>query len=114
MKTLREVLTDAKLHGIAIGHFNFSDLAALKAIVAAGRSVGVPVMAGVSEGERDFVGVSQAAALIKSVRDEFDYPIFLNADHTHSLEKAVIAAKAGFDEVIFDGSALPFDENIKQ
>src|SRR4051812_44971391 len=114
MKTLLEVLTDARNRGVAIGHFNFSDLAALKAIVAAGRTLQTPVMAGVSEGERDFVGVQQAAALVRSVRDEFDYPIFLNADHTHSLEKAIIAAKAGFDEVIFDGSALPFEQNIAQ
>jgi fructose-bisphosphate aldolase, class II len=114
MKTLLEVLSDARDRGIAVGHFNFSDLAAFKAIVAAGRALGVPVMVGVSEGEREFVGVPQAAALVKSVRDEYDYPIFLNADHTHSLEKAVIAAKAGFDEVIFDGSGLPFEKNIAE
>jgi len=36
----------------------------------------------------------------------------LNADHTHSLAKAEEAAKAGFDEILFDGSALPFEENV--
>ena len=59
-------------------------------------------------------GSVEAAALVKAVRDEYDYPIFLNADHTHSIAKAEAAAKAGFDEIIFDGSALPFEENIKQ
>ncbi|MGA6972045.1 MAG: class II fructose-bisphosphate aldolase, partial [Candidatus Binatus sp.] len=54
----------------------------------------------------------QAAALVKAIRDEYNYPIFLNADHTHSIAKAEVAAKAGFDEIIFDGSALPFEENI--
>ena len=71
-------------------------------------------MVGVSEGEREFIGVRQAAALVKAIRDEYDYPIFLNADHTHSIAKAEAAAKAGFDEIIFDGSALPFEENIAQ
>ncbi len=71
-------------------------------------------MLGVSEGEREFTGVRQAAALVKSIRDEYDYPIFLNADHTHSIANAEAAAKAGFDEIIFDGSALPFEENIAQ
>src|SRR5947199_8638168 len=107
MKTLLEVLTDARNRGIAIGHFNFSDLAAFKAIVAAGRDLQTPVMAGVSEGERDFVGVQQAAALVRSVRDEFDYPIFLNADHTHSLEKATIAAKACVEDVNFNVMSPP-------
>src|SRR5580692_1682310 len=71
-------------------------------------------MVGVSEGERAFVGVGQAVALVKSIREEYGQPIFLNADHTHSLAKAEEAARAGFDEIIFDGSGLPFEENIVQ
>jgi fructose-bisphosphate aldolase class II len=69
---------------------------------------------GASEGERDFMGTRQLAAVVSSLREEFDFPIFLNADHTHSLAKAVEAAKAGFDAVIVDLSTLPFEENAKQ
>ena len=114
MISLREVLKRAEADRIAVGHFNFSDLVAFNAIVAAARDLKLPVMVGVSEGEREFTGVQQAAALVKAIRDEYDYPIFLNADHTHSIAKAEVAAKAGFDEIIFDGSALPFEENIVQ
>jgi fructose-bisphosphate aldolase class II len=114
MKTLMEVLDDARRRRVAVGHFNFSDLVAFNAIVAAARDLKVPVMVGVSEGERAFVGVAQAAALVRSVREESGLPIFLNADHTHSLAKAEAAARAGFDEVIFDASALPFEENVKE
>jgi fructose-bisphosphate aldolase, class II len=114
METLREVLTKADRDGVAIGHFNVSDLTALKAIVAAARDLKLPVLIGVSEGERGFVGVPQIAALIRSYREESEYPIFLNADHTHSLEKAEQAARAGFDEIIFDGSSLPFEKNVEQ
>src|SRR5208282_822639 len=112
MTPLREVLQRAAADKVAVGHFNFSDLVAFNAIVAAARDKKLPTMVGVSEGEREFTGVRQAAALVKAVRDEYDYPIFLNADHTHSIAKAEVAAKAGFDEIIFDGSALPFEENI--
>lgn len=114
MTSLREVLNRAEADKVAVGHFNFSDLATFNAIVAAARDRSLPVMLGVSEGEREFTGVRQAAALVKSIRDEYDYPIFLNADHTHSIANAEAAAKAGFDEIIFDGSALPFEENIAQ
>jgi fructose-bisphosphate aldolase class II len=51
---------------------------------------------------------------VKSYREEYGQPIYLNADHTHSLEKALIAARAGFDSVVFDLSQLPFEENAKQ
>ncbi len=114
METLREVLTKADRDGVAVGHFNVSDLAALKAIVAAARDLKLPVLIGVSEGERGFTGVAQIAALIRCYREESEYPIFLNADHTHSLEKAEQAARAGFDEIIFDGSSLPFEKNVEQ
>jgi len=114
MTSLREVMEHAEADHVAIGHFNFSDLVAFNAIVAAARDRKLPVLVGVSEGEREFIGVAEAAALVRAIRDEYDYPIFLNADHTHSIAKAEEAAKAGFDEIIFDGSALPFEENIAQ
>jgi fructose-bisphosphate aldolase class II len=110
MKMLREALDKAEHDRVAIGHFNVSDLVALKAITEASQEVGVPVLVGVSEGEREFMGVRQIAALVASLRDS-GQAIFLNADHTHSIEKAEEAARAGFDEVLFDGSALAFEEN---
>ena len=112
MDGLRSVLTRLEAEGVALGHFNVSDLVFVKAVVAGARQLGVPVLVGASEGERDFLGVRQLAAVVNSLREEFDVPIFLNADHTHSLAKAVEAAKAGFDEIIVDFSALPFEQNV--
>jgi fructose-bisphosphate aldolase, class II len=113
MTTLREALERAQSTSTAVGHFNVADLVLLKAVFGAARQLKTPVLIGVSEGERDFIGVRQIAALVRSLRDEFEFPIFLNGDHTHSLAKAVEAARAGFDAVGFDRSALPFDENVR-
>ncbi len=112
MKSLREYLQEAEAKEIAIGHFNISDIVALKAIFQSAKKLNLPIIIGVSEGEREFIGTSQVAALVASLRHEYNYPIFLNADHTHSLEKVKEAAMADFDEIIFDGSSLPMDENI--
>ena len=114
MQRLREVLEQAQKNKVAVGHFNIGDDNILMGVFAAARELRVPVMVGVSEGERAFLGVRQVAALVKSLRDEFDFPIYLNADHTHSLAKALEAANAGFDSIVFDLSALPFDENVRQ
>ena len=108
------MLQEAQENGVAIGHFNVSDIVLLKAVFGAARELNVPVLVGLSEGEREFVGTRQIAALVRSLREEFDFPIFLNADHTHSLEKAIEAAKAGFDAIVFDLSALPFEQNVRQ
>ncbi|MGA2096764.1 MAG: class II fructose-bisphosphate aldolase [Candidatus Acidiferrum sp.] len=114
MKSLRNLLQEAQQNKRAIGHFNISDLVLVKAVFSAARDLNVPVLVGLSEGEREFVGTRQIAAFIRALRDEFDYPIYLNADHTHSLAKGVETAKAGFDSIVFDLSALPFEENIRQ
>ena len=110
--TLRDVLTGLESEGAALGHFNVADHALLKAVVAAAAETKLPVFVGASEGEREFFGARQLAALVKSVREESDVPVFLNADHTHSLAKAMEAANAGFDAVGVDFSALPFDQNV--
>jgi fructose-bisphosphate aldolase class II len=112
--SLRDVLEQAQRTGVAVGHFNIGDFVALKAVFASAQELKVPVVVGVSEGERKFLGVRQIAALVQSLRDEFDFPIFLNADHTHSLASALEAAKAGFDAIVFDLSALPFEQNARQ
>lgn len=114
MHALRSVLEQAQQTRVAVGHFNVADLVLLKAVFVSAQELKVPVLVGVSEGEREFMGVPQIAALVRSLREEFDFPIFLNADHTHSLVKAVEAAKAGFDAVVFDLSALPFEQNVRQ
>ncbi|HVR23522.1 MAG TPA: class II fructose-bisphosphate aldolase [Candidatus Polarisedimenticolia bacterium] len=114
MDTLRNVLSRLQRQGAAVGHFNVANLVLLKAVVAAAVEVGAPVIVGASEGERDFFGTYELAALVKVMREEHDVPVFLNADHTHSLAKAMEAARAGFDAVGVDFSALPFDENVSR
>src|ERR1700740_3724886 len=112
MHKLKDVLQQAQQQGVAAGHFNVSDLALVKAVFTAAQELKTPVIIGASEGERAFMGVKQIAALVKSLRDEYDFPIFLNADHTHSLAGAEEVARAGFDSIVFDLSALPFEENF--
>jgi fructose-bisphosphate aldolase, class II len=94
--------------------FNIADLVLLKAVFAAAQDLNVAVLVGASEQERKFMGVRQIAALVRSLREQFDFPIFLNADHTHSLLEAEEAARAGFDPIVFDVSALPFEQNVRQ
>jgi fructose-bisphosphate aldolase class II len=114
MRSLLDNLAEAAQKSTAIGHFNISDLVGLNAVALAARCVGMPVLIGTSEGERAFIGARQAAAVVRSIRDEFDFPIFLNGDHTHSLANAEEAARAGYDMIGFDGSTLPFEENVRQ
>lgn len=110
---LIDIIKEAEKNKIAIGHFNIADTEMLKGIFNTAQKLKVPVIIGTSEGERDFIGVHQTVALVKSLREEYDYPVFLNADHTYSFEKVKEAIDAGYDSVIFDGAKLSFEENLK-
>lgn len=113
IKTLKEYILEAEDSGIAVGHFNVSNLEGVKAIVEAVSELKVPVIIGVSEGERNFVGVEEISAIVKAEKEKTGLPIFLNADHTHSFEAAKKAIDAGFDSVTVDGSKLSLEDNIK-
>ena len=109
---LIDYIKDAEARKVAIGHFNISNLEALRGIFNSAKALNLPIIIGVSEGERDFIGVKQVVALVKSLREEYNYPIFLNADHTYSFERVKEVVDAGFDAVIIDGAQLSLDQNI--
>ncbi|MGH8510729.1 MAG: class II fructose-bisphosphate aldolase [Gammaproteobacteria bacterium] len=111
MRSLREVVADAQSRRIAVGHFNISDSTQLNTIAEAARELGLPVIIGVSEGERAFIGVRQVAALAKDLQAG-GQEIYVNADHSHTFETAEEAIDAGFDAVIIDASKEPIDTNI--
>jgi fructose-bisphosphate aldolase class II len=111
--TLREHIESARAAKIAIGHFNICSLDGIWAVADAARELNLPVIIGISEGERDYVGVREAVAIVASIRQSRNQPIFLNADHTYSLERMKEAIDAGYDSVIFDGAKLSLEENIQ-
>ena len=110
---LIDIIKEAEENKTAIGHFNIADTEMLKGMFTTAQKLKLPIIIGTSEGERDFIGVHQAVALVKSLREEYDYPVFLNADHTYSFEKVKEAVDAGYDAVIFDGAKLSFEENVE-
>ncbi|HXK41190.1 MAG TPA: class II fructose-bisphosphate aldolase [Candidatus Paceibacterota bacterium] len=110
---LNEYLKQAQDGKYAIGHFNFATADVLRGIVQATQDAGAPaVMVGTSEGEADFIGLKEAVALVRALREEYGFPVFLNADHFKSFEKCKEAIDAGYDSIIIDASKLPNEENI--
>jgi fructose-bisphosphate aldolase, class II len=113
MITLSELHTKAKSGKWAVPHFNFSSYSQLLGIIKGAKEANAPVLAGTSEGEREYIGMKQAVDLIKSLRESNSIPIFLNADHCHSVESAIKAFDAGYDSINIDLSKKTFEENVK-
>ena len=113
MKSLRQYVAEARNKGIAVGHFNISNLETLRGIFNAAKKLDLPVIIGTAEGERKFIGTKQSVALVKSLREEYNYPIFLNADHTYTVEGVKECIDAGYDAVIFDAANVSYEENVR-
>lgn len=112
---LSELFAAARANGFAVGHFNIANLEMLRAIADAAKASGaLGVMIGTSEGECQHIGMRQAVALVTAFEEEYGIPLFLNADHAKSVESCKVAIDAGYHSIHFDGSALPFEENVRQ
>ena len=111
MQTLRETIMAARAAHRAVGHFNVSDSNQFNAVVAAAQNTNLPVIIGASEGERKFIGIHNLVAMVRSARER-GMQVYLNGDHTYSVEGVKEAIDAGFDAVIFDGSALEYADNV--
>lgn len=111
MKTLRECIAEAEAKGVAIGHFNISDSEGFRAVIEGAKELAVPAIIGVSEGEREFIGLKEVVSLVEVARGN-GLDIFINADHTYSVEKSKAAIDAGVDSVIIDGANKPYEENL--
>lgn len=109
--TYKETIADALNRGVAIGHFNISNIEGYWAVINAAKKLDVPVIVGVSEGERDWVGVREIKAMVDIAKAD-GVKVFLNADHTYSFERVKEVIDAGYDSVIIDCAKLPYEENV--
>jgi fructose-bisphosphate aldolase class II len=108
-----KILKSARDGKYAVGQFNVSNLEQLRAVCETAAALKSPVIIGTSEGERKFIGLKQIVATVKAWQEETGLPIILNADHSRSFETAKAAFDAGYSGIHFDGSELPYEENLK-
>ncbi|MBI2053020.1 MAG: class II fructose-bisphosphate aldolase [Candidatus Ryanbacteria bacterium] len=112
MQSLKSVFEKARREGWAVPHFNISNFELLKAVVEAAHEKASPLLIGTSEGERDYIGLETAVALVRAYRETYAFPLYLNADHSYSVETAKAAVDAGYDSIHIDLSKKPLAENI--
>lgn len=105
------MVAEFRTAGRALGHFNISDSNQLKAVADASKETNLPIIVGLSEGEREHFPM-EAARLLLDMYNGRGASLYLNADHTYSIEKAQRAISAGVDSVVIDGAKLTQEENI--
>ena len=111
-----EMLKKAKAGKYAVGQFNINNLEWTKSILLTAQELNSPVILGVSEGAGKYMtGFKTVSAMVKAMDEELGItvPVALHLDHG-TYAGCYKCIKAGFTSIMFDGSSLPFEENIEK
>lgn len=110
----KEMLLKAHKEGYAVAQININNLEWTKLVLQVSEELQSPVILGVSEGAAKYMGGFRTVmAMVKELHDFYNItvPVAVHLDHG-SYEGAKKALEAGFTSIMFDGSSLPFDENL--
>lgn len=110
--SLKEMLGVAKEHSFAIGAFNTSDLALVRAVVEQAEETDTPVILQFAPGEFNYA-TPWFFSYVRERAQASRVPIAIHLDHGKDIEVCASALRAGFTSVMIDGSLLSYDENVQ-
>ncbi|TBW40053.1 class II fructose-bisphosphate aldolase [Siculibacillus lacustris] len=109
-----EMLATARREHYAVGSFNVYGYETIRGVIETSRDLGQPAIVAFGAGYLPNMELDEVAGLVTTMSAQVATPIVLHLDHCKSFETIVRAIKAGFTSVMFDGSALPFEENLAE
>jgi fructose-bisphosphate aldolase, class II len=112
--TLHSMLSKAYQKGYAVGAFNIINLTFLEAIAEAARRTRSPVILNLAEVHFPFVTLENIVPVVKEIARREKLDMVLNLDHGLTMDAIQRAIANDFTSIMFDGSHLEFDENIRQ
>jgi len=108
-----KILSEAQRRKYAVGAFNFSNLEFLQAIVLAAEENNAAAILSTSEGALKYGGVENLYCLFQNIAKKAKVPLALHLDHGKELELIKQCIAIGYNSVMFDGSHLSFEENVR-
>jgi len=110
--TTKELLEKAMREKYAVGAFNANNIEMVQAIVEAAEEENAPVILQASQGAIKYAGLENIAAIVKNAAAMVKVPIALHLDHGTDYEQNVKCFRMGFTSLMFDGSKLPYEQNV--
>jgi fructose-bisphosphate aldolase class II len=113
-KQARERMAQARAEGWAFGAFNLDDQATLKAVVMAAVAKQAPVLVEVSQGEVDDIGLDNVRDMVDNFKHQYGVEMYVNLDHSPSVEAAIAGIEAGFEFIHIDVSQANHDASDQE
>ncbi len=110
--TLKTLLTDANRRGYAVGAFNVTNLESVQAVIAAAENLKRPVIIQTTEKAISYAGLHTIRSLCMTAAMNAKVPVAFHMDHGKDLTLVKQCIDSGWTSVMFDGSALPYKENL--
>lgn len=110
--TAKKILVPARRKKYAVPAFNVNDLEFLKAVMSAAEKMKSPVIVQTSEGAIQYAGLDYLVAMIR-VAAQGRVPVVMHVDHGKDLKVIKQAIDSGYTSVMYDGSSLPYKENVR-
>ena len=110
--TLREILQIAENRKIAVGAFNAANLESLQANVAAAEELKVPMILQFAQCHEEWIPLKLIGPLMVDFAKKASVPICVHLDHGETLDYLQQALEIGFTGIMYDGSTLPYGENL--
>ena len=111
--TSKEIINKAKAGGYAVPAFNAENMEMAQAIVAAAEEAASPVLIQTTSPTVKYFKPTMTHAIVEELAKNASVPVALHLDHCSSFDDVMIAIRAGYTSVMFDGSKLPFEENAR-
>ena len=111
--TTKEMLKVAQKGRYSIGAFNANNMEIIQAIVETAEEEKAPVILQASQGAIKYAGLESIVAMVKVMAEKVKVPVALHLDHGTDYYQNIKCLRAGFTSLMYDGSKLPFDENVK-
>ncbi len=110
----RDLYEHAINNNYGLGAFNTYSFESLLAVMEAAKEQRSPAIIQVSMGTRGYVQhLSAYIETIKTLAKYYEMPFFIQHDHCSTIEACMEAIDAGVQAVMFDGSHLPYEDNVK-
>jgi len=109
---MNEILHYAKLRNYAIGSFNIYSYETIKGVLDSAKLQNTPVILAFGEKYLKNMDFELVHGLVKTLSTDIEVPVVLHLDHCSNLGNVYKAIKAGFTSVMYDGSSLPYVQNV--
>jgi fructose-bisphosphate aldolase class II len=105
----RETMERARKHKFALGAFNLDNQETLRAVAQAAKNKKAPVLVEVSQGEVDALGLENVRDMVDNYKAILGIEIYINLDHSPTVEAAKAGIEAGFEFIHIDISQANHD-----